>query len=150
MVLADWLQGEPRARLASDIRILASDVDTNVLDHARRGLYSTESLQPIPSHFRDRYFSRSGKDWQIKPSLQEMIAFKRFNLMHEFPFKHGFDVIFCRNVLIYFNREDRVAIVNKFNSCLRPAGYLILGHSESLIAENCGFRSLGNTIYQKL
>ena len=147
MVVDDFLRNNPQARIGLDLKILATDVDTNVLAHARTGIYQSEAIAPIPANYRNIYFNRTETGFQVSPRLQSIIAFKRFNLMHDFPFRYGFNLIFCRNVLIYFSQEDRLKIVRKFHSCLRPGGYLILGHSESLLADNCGFVSLGNTIY---
>jgi chemotaxis protein methyltransferase CheR len=149
MVVAERMHESSAFRQGLDIKILATDVDTNVLAKAQVGRYPAEALNPVPAGLRARYFQQTGFEYQAKPELQSLITFKRFNLMHEFPFHYGFNVIFCRNVLIYFSQEDRMQIIRKFSSCLRPDGLLILGHSESLLAENCGFRSLGNTIYQK-
>jgi len=70
--------------------------------------------------------------------------------MDPYPFKKGFNGIFCRNVLIYFTQEDRKRVVNKMHAHIRPGGFLFLGHSESLLADSMGFRNLGHTIYQKL
>jgi chemotaxis protein methyltransferase CheR len=149
MVVAEQMHQSAAFRQGLDIKILATDVDTSVLAKARAGLYPADSLAPVPSPLRSSYFHQTGSEYQAKPELQALVTFKRFNLMHEFPFHYGFNLIFCRNVLIYFSQEDRMQIIRKFSSCLRPDGLLILGHSESLLAENCGFRSLGNTIYQK-
>ena len=133
-----------------DIKILATDIDTNVLEKASEGIYKNSIFSDIPSSYQQRFFEYHGPNQvRVKPMLQSLISFRRFNLIHPFPFKFGFDLIFCRNVLIYFKQSDRLQIVRKFNSVLRQNGYLILGHSESLLVDNCGFRSLGNTVYRK-
>jgi len=131
------------------VKILATDIDTGVLKHAQEGVYRTDRLSGVPEELRASYFRHlPDGNWKVEPQVREMVKFGRFNLMHQFPFKFGFDLIFCRNVLIYFTPQDRRDLILKFRSMLRPSGCLILGHSESLIADGLGFKSLGMTIYQ--
>lgn len=133
-----------------DLRILATDIDTDVIDHARKAEYSKATIQQVPVFYRERYFEHATKDtFRVRDDLKYFVSIKRFNLTHEFPFRKGFDVIFCRNVLIYFNQTDRLTIVRKMKNCLRDKGILILGHSESLLAEKLGFENLGDTMYLK-
>lgn len=137
------------------VRQLATDIDTNVLQHALKGRYDVERLEPIPGKLQAKYFLRGvGENEgyaQIKPELAEWLTFRRLNLLAEpWPFKSNpnFDVIFCRNVMIYFDKPTQQRLVARFLRVLRPGGYLIIGHSESLFGISDGFASLGKTIYR--
>ena len=117
-----------------DFRILATDISTNVLSHARKGAYDRERLRNVSGVLLKKYFtgSRDGRCFRVREKLISDIKFARLNLMHDFPFKGRFDSIFCRNVMIYFDRPTQEQLVNKFSSFLNPGGYLMIGHSESL------------------
>lgn len=142
-----------------DIKILATDIDTDVLNKGRQGIYTTQELEGIPPALLSTYFSpqrenpprgEEKRSYAARPALRNMIHFNTFNLMTKhFPFKYGFDVIFCRNVLIYFKKEDKTRIIRNFISHLRPEGYLILGHSESLLNQTDDLVLEGPTIYRK-
>lgn len=137
-----------------DWKILATDISTKVLDVARAGIYETHRLGTVPPTFRQRYFGRvAGPDRthaQVVPRLRERITFARFNLMTEhFPFRHGFDFIFCRNVMIYFDRATQEGLVARFSQHLRPGGHLLIGHSESLNGIRHVLTYVQPTIYQK-
>jgi len=140
-----------KSRGSWDVKILATDLDTNVMKRTVAGVYEEAKLKPISSALRTKYFSPAGPGlFEAKPILKNLITVKRLNLMDPYPFKKGFNGIFCRNVLIYFTQEDRKRVVNKMHAHIRPGGFLFLGHSESLLADSMGFRNLGHTIYQKL
>lgn len=137
------------------IRQLASDIDTNVLEHARRGVYDLERLDPIPQALKKRYFLRGKGEKsnlaQIKPELAEWMTFRKINLLAEpWPFGSNtcFDIIFCRNVMIYFDKPTQQRLIERFSQYLAPDGYLFIGHSESLLGISGGFKSLGKTIYR--
>ncbi|MBN2808704.1 MAG: protein-glutamate O-methyltransferase [Deltaproteobacteria bacterium] len=117
-----------------DFRILATDLSTNVLAHARKGVYDKERLRNVSGNMLRKYFtgSRDGSRFKVDDKLAAYIKFARLNLMHAFPFKGHFDCIFCRNVMIYFDRPTQAELVNKFSAFLNPGGYLMIGHSESL------------------
>ncbi|MEW5816299.1 MAG: protein-glutamate O-methyltransferase CheR [Spirochaetota bacterium] len=134
-----------------DIKILATDLDTSVLEWAEKGIFTPERVTPIPKLLLAKYMSKlNDGSWEIKTTIKRMIYFRRLNLITpKFPFTHGFDIIFCRNVLIYFKKEDRFALIEKLHSVLRENGCLFLGHSESLLNNNLGFQLLRNTIYRK-
>ena len=150
MTILDYFQEKP----GYDIKILATDLDTDVLDHGKQGIYLKEKTAPIPNQYKMR-FTKNGPSGKIemKPELKNIIDFKRLNLKNivlgHNPFKYGFQIIFCRNVIIYFKREDRTTLVSKYHNILRPGGFLFLGHSESLIAQEVGFYLVGNTMYKK-
>jgi chemotaxis protein methyltransferase CheR len=120
-----------------DCKILASDLSTRALAKAAAGLYDAERVRDVPSETVKRHFLRgrgtSEGLLKVKPHLSTMIQFRRLNLMDErFPIKSPLDVIFCRNVMIYFDRPTQEQLINKFYCYLKPGGYLFIGHSESL------------------
>ncbi len=117
-----------------DFRILATDLSTNVLAHASKGVYDNERLRNVSGALLKKYFtgSRDRSRYKVSEKLASCIKFARLNLMHDFPFKNSFNCIFCRNVMIYFDRQTQGQLVNKFSSFLNPGGYLMIGHSESL------------------
>ena len=135
-----------------DIRILASDIDTDVLAKASTGVYDAERLADVPLHIRQNYFTRESRSedsrWTVKPLIRDLITFRRINLQ-EAPWQINtqFDIIFCRNVMIYFNAETQKTLIERFAEKLDPEGHLIIGHSESLFGISNRFKPLGETIY---
>ncbi|KKO18699.1 MAG: protein-glutamate O-methyltransferase [Candidatus Brocadia sp.] len=137
-----------------DIKILATDLSTRVLKKATQGIYAKERLRDIPLQMLNTYFKKEShnlKDcYQINDFLKGLIAFRRLNLTDEiFPFKGQFDFIFCRNVMIYFDKQTQSELVSKFYKHLAPEGYLFIGHSESLAGTETRFRYVRPTVYQK-
>jgi chemotaxis protein methyltransferase CheR len=134
--------------------ILATDISTKVLAHARAAAYSLDRIDPIPMAARKKYLLKS-KDRRaalvkISPELREKIFFKRFNLMDENYLPPGsVDVIFCRNVIIYFDRETQQKVINRLCQCLVPGGYLFMGHSETLTNMSRDVRPVSTSVYQK-
>lgn len=123
----------PRATFS----ILGTDISTDVLKQANRAIYPTEMIAPVPPEYRARYCmvarDPARKEIRIAPELRKHVHFKHLNLMDKsYPVEKDFDVIFCRNILIYFSREVQQQVVGHLVSHLRPGGYLILGHSESM------------------
>jgi chemotaxis protein methyltransferase CheR len=137
-----------------DIKILATDLDSSVLDVAISGLYTAEKLKTILPHRQNKWFLKGETNshglMQVLPDLQNLITFRQLNLMHEWPMKGPFDVIFCRNVVIYFDKPTQRVLVERFANLLGPGGYLFLGHSESLFKVTDRFKLVGQTIYQKI
>ncbi|HBP88318.1 MAG: protein-glutamate O-methyltransferase [Nitrospira sp.] len=137
-----------------DIKILASDISTRVLAKASSGIYEEERVSQLPKDLVQRHFLRgkgpqSGK-LQVRPQVARLVTFRRINLMDSsFPIRSSLDVIFCRNVMIYFDRLTQANLMGKFFQYLRPGGYLFIGHSESLQWIDHQFRYLQPTIYQK-
>lgn len=135
-----------------DFKILATDLDTNVLDACRKGIYENEKLKPVDEAymkwFKKTHHCRDDQQ-EVSPVLREPVHFKPLNLMHEWPMKGPFDLIICRNVLIYFDKETQNDLVNRFSQLLTSNGCLILGHSENLSANKDTFRLIGKTIYRK-
>lgn len=149
MTLADYF-----AELSGwQYKLLATDIDTDVLNEAQRGVYSAEEVATVPEHLKRRYLLR-GKGTQrgrvsVTPELRRAIAFRQLNLISEpWPLTVRFDAIFCRNVIIYFDRPTQVKLVNRLANHLQPGGYLILGHSENIPWSADRFDALGNTIYR--
>ncbi|KZE08556.1 MULTISPECIES: CheR family methyltransferase [Sphingomonas] len=137
-----------------DYGILATDIDTTVLETARRGIYPTEMVEPVPASLRQRYVavSRDRKANQVRmvPALRSAIGFARLNLMEErYPVGEPMDLIFCRNVLIYFDKETQERVVRRLCANLRPGGYLFLGHSESIAGMDLPVRTVSYTVFTK-
>lgn len=134
------------------VRILATDIDTKVLEKARRGVYPLDQLQKIPPGYLKRFFLKGeGKNAgfaRVRPELQQMITFRRFNLLDEqWGIREKFDAIFCRNVMIYFDRETQHAILDKMAPHLKPHGLFFAGHSESFHHATNLFKISGKTVY---
>jgi len=142
------------SNLGLSAKILATDISTRVLAMAKRGIYERAQLKEVPVDFRSRYFraARNNGEWcyEIAPEIREMITFSQFNLMTpRFPFKNGFDIVFCRNVMIYFDAPTREGLIGRITQHLLPGGYLIVGHSESLNNIKQPLSYIQPTIYQK-
>jgi chemotaxis protein methyltransferase CheR len=136
-----------------DVRILATDISTKVLDTAREGLYDLDALQDVPPKLLGKYFSSIGsgesQKYRVQPSLQNLIRFAQLNLMGEWPMKGAFDVILCRNVMIYFDKPTQQWLVDRFWQLLEPGGHLFVGHSESLTGTIHQFRYVQPATYKK-
>jgi chemotaxis protein methyltransferase CheR len=129
MVLRDGLP-EPLAR---DARILASDISARMIARARDAVYGAELLAELPRDVVLRHFTPVGEDrWQVAEPVRRLVRCARLNLMSRWPMYGPFDVIFCRNVMIYFDRPTQTALVERFRALLVPGGHLVVGHSESL------------------
>lgn len=137
-----------------DIKVLATDIDTQVLAHARAGIYTDDSVEAVPLGRRRRFFARgTGANqgrWRIADELRGLITFNQLNLFEPWPMRGTFDVIFCRNVIIYFDTPNKVTLLRGFHDKLYTGGYLFLGHSESLTQGVTGFTGCGRTTYRKL
>ncbi len=133
-----------------DIKILATDLDSDVLKKARTGIYSLEDIEQLPKDYLSSFQRKKDSDvGQVKESLRDMVQFNRLNLLGPWPIKNKFDVIFCRNVVIYFNKETQIELFGRLADQLNPGGYLFIGHSETLHGVSEQFDSKGRTIYQK-
>jgi chemotaxis protein methyltransferase CheR len=141
----------PKSKL--DVKILASDIDTDVLAKAEAGIYPADRLGPIPQEFVRKWFLRGkGKfegHFRVRPEVQKLLTFRRVNLIEErWPMRGPFDVIFCRNVIIYFSRETQATLFTHMKDLLHPEGWLILGHSESLHWMPQTYVAAGPTAYR--
>ncbi len=135
-------------------KILATDIDTNMLDKGRNGIYESKILDSIPKSLQKKYVVGSSKKGaetvSMADKLKKLIAFKQLNLLENWPLRGPFDVIFCRNVVIYFNKDTQRVIFDKYANLLKPGGWLYIGHSENLFNVCDRFESMGNTIYRKI
>ncbi len=135
------------------LRILATDLSTRVLDTAKRGKYGEERVKNIPSDLRNKFVTKEngshGTIYSINPNVRSAITFGRLNLMEPWPMKGPFDMIFCRNVMIYFDKPTQKQLVERFAGLLRSGGTLFVGHSESLAGVQHSFRYVRPTIYEK-
>ncbi|WP_434614683.1 CheR family methyltransferase [Azospirillum sp. B2RO_4] len=136
-----------------DARILATDIDTHMVDTARRGIYPLSGATGIPPQVRQRFTQDVRLDGEpavaMGEELKRLVTVKPLNLLEHWPMSGPFDAIFCRNVLIYFDRRGRMQVIENFARMLRPGGYLFLGHSESLYGVSNLFRQAGPTIYRR-
>ncbi|MCX8043316.1 MAG: protein-glutamate O-methyltransferase CheR [Desulfobacterota bacterium] len=133
-----------------DAGLLATDISTNALQKAVTGEYTEDNVAHLPAYAR-RYFKKISDDrYRVSDELKREITFRRFNLMTPvFPFRKPFHVIFCRNVMIYFDQMTRSELIRKFYQCLVPEGYLFIGHSESLGREQTLFQYIMPAVYRK-
>jgi chemotaxis protein methyltransferase CheR len=137
-----------------DFRILATDISGTVLEKAHKGIYLEEKVSPVPDALMRKYFTRSRdrskRVVRAKVELRNKISFLRLNLMDpSFPFRDRFDVVFCRNVLIYFDREHQLSLLRNIARSMHEEGFLFLGHSETLTGIDVPFRSVAATVYRK-
>lgn len=136
-----------------DWSVYATDISTKALDKARAGVYAEERLTGLPQEWWRRYFQRGHGRWdghyRIKPSIRERVRFDQLNLLSRFECDRRFEVIFCRNVMIYFDRATQEELVRGLARFLNPGGYLLTGHSESLNGLSVGLRCLRPSIYKK-
>ena len=140
--------------LSPPVEILASDIDTNVLATAQRGVYPMERVERLSPQRLQRFFLKgSGAQVgyaRVRPELQRLITFTRINLLDpRWPVRDSLDVIFCRNVMIYFDKPTQYQILKRFVPLLRPEGLLFAGHSESFLHAADLFHSLGRTVYER-
>lgn len=136
---------------AWNVRILASDIDTEVLARAQRGRYPLEASRAIAAESKRRWCRRISEDeFEIDPRLKRLVAFRQINFIRQpWPIRSTFDVIFCRNAMIYFGRDTQRKIYERFHQLLAPGGYLVAGHSENLRFVGDLFDPIGQTIYQR-
>jgi len=135
-----------------DIKILASDLDSNVLARARDGVYSTDRLRHMSDAARERFFSPVDEEqraWQVNPELQRLVTVKSLNLMNPFPMKGPLDAIFCRNTIIYFDKDTQRQLFSRISRLQQPGQLLFLGHSETLFRTSDAYTLVGRTIYRR-
>ncbi|HMK65002.1 MAG TPA: protein-glutamate O-methyltransferase CheR [Thermodesulfobacteriota bacterium] len=133
--------------------ILATDISTKVLNSAQSGIYSCQKVQSLSREVLKKYFLRGDNQWRdfvkVKPEVKRAVTFRRFNLMGSLPEAEPFDCIFCRNVMIYFDKETRNALIQRFYNHLEKEGVLFIGHSESLTGMKHSFQYVRPAIYKK-
>lgn len=151
MVLSEFAVGRPDFRVA----ITASDICTQVLQTAKAGIYPEERTDPIPLSLKKKYLLRSREKTKslvrISPKLRSLVSFRRVNFMDDnFGISEKMDIIFCRNVVIYFDKPTQQTLMRKFHRQLRPGGYLFIGHSETLSGLDVSFKAVASTVYRKV
>ncbi|REL35317.1 CheR family methyltransferase [Thalassotalea euphylliae] len=136
-----------------DIKILATDIDSNVLATAKEGVYTANRVEGISQSIQQKYFKKGTGANETKvrviDEVRSLITFKQLNLLHEWPVKGPFDVIFCRNVIIYFDKATQQDLFARYYELLAPGGLLMLGHSENLGEYQRYFENVGRTIFRK-
>ena len=135
--------------------LLATDLSTEVLQTAQKGIYPADMVEPIPPDLRQRYVmravARDRHDVRIVPRLRSKIAFARLNLMDEkYTIGDPVHLIFCRNVMIYFDKDTQFGVLNRLCECLVPGGYLFIGHSESVSGFDLPLKTVANTVFQRI
>jgi chemotaxis protein methyltransferase CheR len=148
--IAMTLREYPPGLTGWDARILATDLDTNVVAHASDGIYDAERLEGVPAALRKRYLNNlSDGRAQMNDELRSLITFAPLNLLQKWPMSGPFDIIFCRNVVIYFDKPTQRKLFDRYADMLKPDGWLFIGHSESLLNVTDRFNLVGRTIYRR-
>lgn len=150
MVISEYMQ----RRDDWDVKLLATDIDTEVVATGQRGIYAKDRIKGIPLPLIKKYLddavdAKGNPAYRMKEQLRRMIAFRHLNLFSDWPFKNKFNFIFCRNVMIYFDRPTQENLINNYYNHLAPGGYLFIGHSESLSGVNHKFEYVKPTVYMR-
>ncbi len=133
----------------SNIKIIATDIDKQVLEHARVGLYNAKSIAGVPADLKKKYFTQVGTSYQIADEIKKCVEFKQHNLLKD-PYPTDFDLILCRNVVIYFTDDAKDMIYEKFHKCLKPKGVLFIGSTEQISNyREIGFNRLSSFYFEK-
>lgn len=143
IILSEVLGGPGKARL------LATDLSTRVLEKAKAGRYGADELEGVTAARRQQWFAATGDAWTVVPALRRMVSFAQLNLMGPWPMRGPFDAIFCRNVMIYFDKPTQGRLVERFRELLKPGGLLCIGHSESLTGLSHGYHYVAPAAYRK-
>ncbi|GAB4391805.1 MAG: protein-glutamate O-methyltransferase CheR [Gammaproteobacteria bacterium] len=150
MCVLDFMESHPRYRF----HITASDLNSDILQVARDGIFHQDQVKEVPAQQLQRWFLRGtaeNKEYvRVKSALQQLITFKQLNLLDTWDFRRNIDIIFCRNVMIYFDKSTCAQLHKRFAELLVPNGYLVIGHSETINNELLGLKLVGKTIYQKI
>jgi len=149
MLISDYF-GKDKGRW--DSKILATDISIKALDAARLGVYDDDCLKNVPSDWKMSYFRKQQDGrWQVSDALKKEVIFRRFNLIEQqFPFKKQFHVIFCRNVMIYFNEQTKRTLIQKFYESIAIGGYLFIGQSETIDRGDYRFKNVMPSVYKKV
>jgi len=134
-----------------NISTLATDISQRVLNIAKEAVYHKESMEKLQDSWKKKYFVPAANDcFRVSPEITKRVEFKTFNLMDTIPFRaYPFDIIFCRNVMIYFEMKTKNELVNRLYDVLAPGGYLFVGHAESIQRETTKFEYVKPAIYRK-
>ena len=138
------------ADVRSASRVLGTDIATGAIETARRGRYSPQALDKLSPDWRKRYVQETREGGEIVPQVKDMVVFRRMNLVRErFPFRNSFDLVFCRNVLIYFHEERRARVLEELVRSVEPDGYLVVGHSETVDRNRFGLSYVQPGVYKR-
>ncbi|CAA0091193.1 Chemotaxis protein methyltransferase [Zhongshania aliphaticivorans] len=147
------LSGVPGVESA-DVKILATDLDSEILDRAFRGVYPKEKIEGVDQNMVKSWIKHGSNDNKgyvmVHPKVRGMVSFKQLNLLESWPIKNSFDIIFCRNVVIYFCKEVQKTLFSKFANNQKKGSQLMIGHSENLAGVCDSYRLIGRTIYEKI
>jgi len=147
MIINDYFQLK---RIGWKVQILATDISQNVLDKAKEGIYAEESIKNLPQSFKTRFFKKTSDDkYEVVSEIKKQITFSTFNLMDPITVKNKYNVIFCRNVMIYFNAATKINLVNKFYEATQPCGHLMIGHAETIQRGQSKYQYICPAIYKK-
>jgi chemotaxis protein methyltransferase CheR len=148
MVLSEYALSNP----GFNFSILGTDISTKVLDQAKSAVYEEPQIEPIPASLRKKYLLRSKDNSaglvRISPALRARVSFHQLNFMGDFRIQNMFDIVFCRNVLIYFDRKTQESVIRKICQNINPGGYLFIGHSESLAGMDVPVRQVETTVFR--
>ena len=149
MILDEFFGKE---KLFWDTKILATDISSKVLEEAKRGIYDNNEIDTLPARWKLNYFKKIDMDKSvISDKIKNEVIFRKFNLMETvFPFRKQFQVIFCRNVMIYFDDTTKNNLIKKFYDILEPGGFLFIGHSETIKREETSFKYIMPAVYKKM
>jgi chemotaxis protein methyltransferase CheR len=141
---------EASTRRYSRVKVFGTDISTRAICAAREATFTEERMRPVPLPWRQKFFKRPGKGiWSVRPEYRPMTEFRRFNLMEPLPASFRFPVIFCRNVMIYFNKKTQTELIRRVTAALEPGGYLFIGHAESLTGIDHGLTYVRPAVYRK-
>jgi len=148
MILHEWGTG----RSGFDFSILATDISQKILAEAKRAVYSMDKVDDVDMKYKKKYMlkSKDRKKVKMDKSLTSKVSFQRLNFMENFKLPESKDIIFCRNVVIYFDRDTQTVLFNKFCNNLKPGGYLFIGHSESLSGMSLPIKQVAPTVFQRI
>ncbi|AEE15558.1 CheR family methyltransferase [Treponema brennaborense] len=153
IVMSEFISRNPGK--ITDFSVLATDVSTKVLNKAQTAIYPMEAIQNIPLDLKRQYFLKSKNpqtaEVRLKPAIRNRVTFSRLNFMDDdFGFRDTMQIIFCRNVLIYFDKNTQEAVIKKFMQYLEPGGYLFLGHSETIFGMDLPLKTVAPTVFQRI
>ncbi len=148
MLLKDFFNLEADAW---DTKVLATDINTEVLAQAIRGVYDREHVESLPDSWKRRFLHplNGGEQFEITQEIKNEVIFRQFNLMDDFPFKRKMHIIFLRNVMIYFDNATRKQLIEKVYDCMEPGGYLFVGRTETLDKSQCPFDMIQPSVFRK-
>jgi chemotaxis protein methyltransferase CheR len=133
------------------IEHLATDISENVMNKAKQAIYHKDSMKNLPDTWKRKYFTAVENDcFKVSPEVTKRVTFKTFNLMEKVPFtSYPYDIIFCRNVMIYFEHDTKIEVVKRLYEALAPGGYLFIGHAESITRDTTQYKFVKPAIYRK-